>query len=220
MRVFLMLMLLAPLGATAGVSGVYQLSSGQNMELSYKDSDHMRMSMPGGHFMLVNGDKVFMVRKQGGQWIAMNMAEMGKMMQDKGMKAQKNKQVQQAADQVTLKKTGRTETVAGYKGTVYRVTDGQGHTDEVVFSQHEDIVKLSRGWVEFSSRMASSMGMMNDEMQDILDQQDIDERGGMLRVGDDMRLESVSTGTKGSEFYQLPEGTRVQRMPTGLGQRR
>jgi hypothetical protein len=209
---------LLPFSLWAEVSGVYEIEGGQTMELSYKDGDHMRMSMPGGQFMLVNGDKTYMVRQQKSQWVAMDMAAMGQMMQQmRQQSGQQAPQGQQGSSDATFRDTGRTETIAGYEGTVYEVT-ANGETTEIVLSDHEDIVALSRGWVQFTGKMTKQMGAMNKQMQDdLLSQRDIEERGGILRVGNDMRVKSVSTENKGSDYYELPEGTRVQDMSNMRG---
>lgn len=221
---YLITVLLAclPLSLWAEVTGVYEIADGQTIELSYKDSEHMRMSMPGGQFMLVNGDKTYMVRQQEGQWVAMDMAAMGKMMEQmRQQSGQQSPQEQQGGSDVEFRDTGRTETIAGYEGDVYEVTS-DGETTEIVLSDHEDIAALSRGWVEFTGKMTKQMGAMKDQMEeDLLSQSDIEERGGMLRVGDDMRVKSISTESKGSDYFELPEGTRVQDMSDmrGMGGR-
>lgn len=217
MRSFLaFVLILMPPAVMAEVTGVYEIADGQTMELSYKDGEHMRMNMPGSdQFMLVSGDKTYMVRKQEGQWMAMDMAAMGKMMQQMGRQGGQGSAGQESGDvgEADFRNTGRTETIAGYEGSVYEVTDTDGNTSEVVLSDHEDIVQLSRGWVEFSTNMADNMGAMNKQMkEDMLSRGDIDEYGGILRVDDDMHVKSVSTDSKGSSHYELPEGTKVQDM--------
>ena len=204
---------LLPLSLWAEVTGVYEIANGKTMELSYKDSEHIRMSMPGGQFMLVNGDKTYMVRQQNGQWVAMDLAAMGKMMQQMRQQGgKKSAPGKQGSSDAEFRDTGRTETIAGYEGSVYEVT-ANGETNEIVLSDHEDIVALSRGWVQFTGNMSKQMGAMNEQMQDdLLSKSDIDERGGILRVGNDMRVKSVSTDNKGADFYELPQGTRVQDM--------
>ncbi len=205
---------LLPLSLWAEVSGVYEIEGGQTMELSYKDGDHMRMSMPGGQFMLVNGDKTYMVRQQNGQWVAMDMAAMGQMMQQMRQQSgqQSPAQVEQGSGDVQFRDTGRTETIAGYEGSVYEVTSND-ETQEVVLSDHEDIIALSQAWMEFAGKMTQQMGAMNEQMEEnLLSESDISNHGGMLRLSDDMRVKSVSNDSKGSDYYELPAGTKVQDM--------
>jgi hypothetical protein len=217
--VITVLLALLPVSLWAEVTGVYEVQGGKTMELSYKDGDHMRMSMPGGQFMLVNGDNTYMVRKQNEQWVAIDMAAMGKMMQQmrKQGGGQSPGQGQPGSGDVDFRDTGRTETVAGYEGSVYEVTGPEGETSEIVLSDHEDIVALSRGWVEFTGNMTKQMGAVSEQMQDrMMSRSDIDKRGGILRAGDDMRIKSVSTDSKDSAYFELPEGTKVQDM-SGMG---
>ena len=165
-------------------------------------------------FMLVNGDKTYMVRQQNGQWVAMDMAAMGQMMQQMRQQSgqQSPAQVEQGSGDVQFRDTGRTETIAGYEGSVYEVTSND-ETQEVVLSDHEDIIALSQAWMEFAGKMTQQMGALNEQMEEnLLSESDISNHGGMLRLSDDMRVKSVSNDSKGSDYYELPAGTKVQDM--------
>lgn len=214
MRLIITLLLAAmPLAVLAEVSGMYEVANGKTMQLNYKDDNHIRMDMPAqNQFMLLKGDNTYMVRKQKGQWLAIDLESMGKMMQQMGDHSGGQGEAEASGD-AELRDTGRTETIAGYEGKVYEVTDSEGNTREMVLSDHEDIIELSRGWVEFSGSMMEKMGAGNEQMQqDMLSESDLAEYGGILRVDDDMHLKSVSTDGKGSDYYDLPEGTKVQDM--------
>ncbi len=208
-----MILVVMPLAVLAEVSAMYELADGRTMELNYKDDNHIRMDMPASNqFMLLNGDDTYMVRKQKGQWLAIDLASMAKMMQQMGNQSGGSAEADSSGD-VEFSDTGRTETIAGYEGQVYEVTDSEGNTREMVLSDHDNIIELSRAWVEFSGSMMEKMGAGNEQMQqDMLSKSDLAEYGGPLRVDDDMRLKSVSTDSKGSAYYELPEDAKVQDM--------
>lgn len=207
-----------PLSLWADVSGVYEIEGGQTMELSYKDSEHMRMTMPDGQFMLVQDDKVYMVHRQGGQWTAMDMSKMGEMMKRMGQQAQQQAGEAEPEGDPEFNDTGRTETVAGYEGKVYEVVSPSGERNEMVLSKDDDIIALSRAWAQISGEMVKNMGMMDDEgFDDAISESEVEKMGGMLRVGEDMRLKSVSTEGKGDDHFELPEGTKIQDMSEMMG---
>jgi len=207
--------LFAPALALGGVSGTYAVSGGQSLELSYRDNTHMRMDITDGQFVLVNGDDTFMVRRQGGQWLAMDLSAMGRMMQRMGRGGGESESGT-GASAFSYQDTGRTETVAGYEGSVHAVTGPQGEKTEVVLSDHEDIIQLSHGWVRLSGKLAEQLGMMTDSIQKkMLSPEEIDRRGGILRIGDELRLQSVSTEDRGQAHYELPEGTQVRDIAGG-----
>lgn len=208
-----------PMWSWAQISGVYEIEGGQSLTLSYKDDQHMRMEMQKDQFMLVNDDKVYMVHKQGGQWTAMDMSKMGEMMKRMGQQAG-----QQAAEQAKeqgepeFNDTGRTETVAGYEGKVYDVVSPDGERNEMVLSKDDDIIALSRAMAQISGKMVKSMGMMDQQaFEDAISESEVEDMGGMLRVGDEMRLKSVSTDDKGDDHFELPEGTKIQDMSGMMG---
>lgn len=211
-KIFAVLALL-PLWSWAQISGVYEIADGQSIKLSYKDDQNMRMEVQQGQFMLVQDDKVYMVHQQGGQWTAVDMSKMGEMMKRMGQQAPQHGAGDVSGGEAEFNDTGRTETIAGYEGKVYEVVSPDGERNEVVLSKHDDIVELSRAWVRISGKMVQNMGMMDKAgLEDAISESEVNEMGGMLRVGDDMRLKSVSTEDKGDDHFELPEGTRIQDM--------
>lgn len=219
-KALITLFCLIPTLTQGEVSGVYEMQGGKTMTLHYRDADHLRMDLGTGEFMLVQGDKAWMVNKRGGQWTAVDMSSMGKMMQQMGFQGgQQQAQDYQQRDpsDYSFNNTGRTETVAGYEGRVYEVVGPDGKRTEMVLSDHEDIRTLTRGWVHFSGKMMSNMGVATDDSLDaLLNHSDFGKLGGTLRVEDGMRLKSVSREGRGDDFYSLPPGTQVQDM-SGMG---
>lgn len=216
-NLLILLFCFLPLLGVADVSGTYGLKDGNTMTLYYGGADRIRMETGADQFMLVRDGKVYMVRKSGGQWTAMDMSAMGKMMQQMGFQSGQRQTDDGAdvdVDEYSFRDTGRTETVAGYQGTVYESVGPRGDTSEVVLSKHEDIRSLSKGWMQFSGKMMSNIGLdTDDNLKALIEREDFNDMGGVLRVEDGMRLQSVSTANKPADFFQLPPGTQMQQMP-------
>lgn len=217
MRNFLFILFCSlPLVAGADISAVYEVDNGNNLTIHYRDADHLRMEMAPDQFMLVSDGTVYMVRKENGQWMAMDMSAMGRMMKQMGRQAAESAP-EIDPDDYSIEDTGRTETVAGYDGKVYQAVGPDGERTEMVMSSHEDIRTLNRAWMALSGKMVKNMGGRQEEgMESLFEQSAFKELGGALRVDDDMRLKSVSTDKRADDFFSLPEGTRVQDM-SGMG---
>lgn len=197
--------------ALADVTGTYQMED-TRMVISVRDDNHVRMDVDKNNFLLLTGSKTYSVRKEGKGWVAMDMAEIGKMTSAMGGMpfAGADEDYDDSADG-EFRDTGRTETVAGYKGRVYEVTDADGERYEVVLTNHKDITSLTRGMVRFGQQSAQNMGFA-DAMDLPLD---VVNSGytGMLRQDKNVKLLSVDTSDKGKGYFELPSGTTMQTMP-------
>lgn len=198
--------------ALADVSGTYQMED-TRMVISVRDDNHVRMDMDKNNFLLLTGSKTYSVRKEGKGWVAMDMAEIGKMTSAMGGMpfAGTDEDYDDDSADGEFRDTGRTETVAGYKGRVYEVTDADGERYEVVLTNHKDITSLTRGMVRFGQQSAQNMGFA-DAMDLPLD---VVNSGytGMLRQDKNVKLLSVDTSDKGKGYFELPSGTTMQAMP-------
>ena len=219
--IILVLAFLATAGTSwADIVGTWKTGGDQSLTISYRDKDHIRMDAGSEGYMLVSGSKVYMVTRTGDELNAMDMDEMAGMMKMFGQNtpsATGNK-----AGQTRFEPTGRKETVAGYKGEVYRViyTDvsGKTHEDEVVLSNHPDIKKLNQSWVALASRMSQIMGRdAAEELRQATQAAREHGYGGMLRSGDDMILESLEKPSLKASHYQLPKGVEMVQMPNTGG---
>jgi hypothetical protein len=123
------------------------------------------------------------------------------------------------SDQQKFTDTGRYETIAGYKGKVYEVEDkdssGKTQKEEIVLSRHPDILKVHQGWIVFAARMAQMLGQDSARRLDqSLKSAKMEERGGMLRYGKEMTLQSVEKPSLNMAYYQLPAGVSMMEMPS------
>lgn len=198
--------------AQADITGTYQMED-TRMVVSVRDDNHVRMDMDKNNFLLLTGSKTYSVRKEGKGWVAMDMAEIGKMTSAMGGMPYAGNEDDSDDDSADgeFRDTGRTETVAGYKGRVYEVTDADGERYEVVLTNHKDITSLTRGMMRFGQQSAQNMGFADamDLPLDVINSG----YSGMLRQDKNVKLLSVDSGDKGKGHFELPPGTTMQTMP-------
>lgn len=211
MRFLPLIALFLVTSAWADVSATYTVKGGDTIRISYRDSDHIRMQVSKDNFLLLADGKVWSVTRQGGGWIAMDLNQMSGMMKGFGMPSAPS--VEQEAGEASFKATGKTETVAGYQGQVYRVTDSAGRSHDMVLTDHDDVEKVSRAWLEFSAATAQLMGGVAISPDRVLSALDKSAPTGMLRQADNMVMQSLSTDTLGDDVFSLPAGTQIQQIP-------
>ncbi len=220
MRAIILGMLIVLLTAdfgSADIVATWKLSDGATTKLSIRDDQHVRIDTnEKDTYMLVKDQKVYMVRKEDGQWTAFDMDQMAEMMK---MFKKNNKQIKDQDFQEKFTDTGRFETIAGYKGKVFEVeyTDytGKKKTDEIVLSKDKDVERIHKGWVVFASRMAQMLGQDSARKLDqSLKSAKMKGYGGMLRYGKDMVLQRVEKPSLDIGHYQLPPGVKMMDMPS------
>jgi len=203
--------------AWADIVATWKMSDGAVSKLSIRDDQHVRIDTnEKDTYMLLTNQKVYMVRKEEGKWSAFDMDQMSSIM--KGF-AKGAKPSGAQSDQQKFTDTGRYETIAGYKGKVYEVEDkdssGKTQKEEIVLSRHSDILKVHQGWIVFAARMAQMLGQDSARRLDqSLKSAKMEERGGMLRYGKEMTLQSVEKPSLNMAYYQLPAGVSMMEMPS------
>lgn len=215
--IVLCLMLMIPLSAwSADIVATWQHKGGNTMKLAMRDENHVRMDTGEGSYMLVSGKKVYMISMQNGQWTVMDMDKLAGLMSGFGVQpGDTNHEVD--SYQSSFKKTGRTETIAGYKGNVYvaETKDGSGQlidSNEIVFSKHKDIERASKAWMTIAMRMGSVIG--NDTSLAVdraAKKAETSDYGGILRI-DEMKLVSIDKPSLGDSHFELPKGAKMMDM--------
>jgi hypothetical protein len=103
-------------------------------------------------------------------------------------------------------KTGKSETVAGYKGEVYTLTwrDNKGtHTEDAVLSSHKDVREFFGAWMHLAKSLASSVGQeiaLDKTVWDFLER----EGKGVLRLGEEFRVLSIEARKVDANRFVLP----------------
>jgi hypothetical protein len=195
------------------ISATYQYSDGQTMTISVRDASHVRMDTTPDSYMLLQGKKIYIVSKdEEGNWSAMDMDQM------KGMAGMMGglfrKKAKATEYDMKLKDTGKKEEVAGLKGNVYSATYYENNkavnTTEIVFSNKKDIQKINDAWISIAAGLAQVMGQ---DMSQLFEKSNRlakeNNYGVMIRMGDEMKLKSISQASRKDAYYDLPAGTEV-----------
>jgi hypothetical protein len=198
------------------IVAVWKYTDGNTMKLSARDDQHVRMDTSADSYTLLTGGKVYAVSKDDDGWRATDLAKVSGMM---GGMFGGQKQVNVDDYKTTYKYTGKKETIAGYKGKVYRVEvrDKAGKlvsSDELVLSKAKDVRRINMAMVQISTRM-NSMAMPGMAKSADAAKKQADKYGSVLRYGKDMRLASVKKVSLKSDYFELPKGTteREVKMP-------
>jgi hypothetical protein len=211
MRVLLTLFLVLSLPWTAFAADLlvtWQDGEGNLMKVAHRDDTHIRMDTQPDTYTLLIGDKIYMVTKDEGEWQVVDLDQMSGMMKMFGSAADTPKIEDYKTSFV---KTGRTEKIASYKGTVYvvEVRDGENkllQKDEIVFSRNSDVRRASRAMMTISTKMASKMGPdLSAEMDKAMEQAAENDYGGTLRYGTDMKLTNIEKGALPDGYFRLPQ---------------
>lgn len=201
--------------AVAEIKGTYRTGDGRQMELFYRSPQQIRVTLGDDSQLVVKNGKTWMLTRQGGQWMALDAAQMGKVMAAVGKPAAVPNL---EASEVSLRPLDRKETVAGYEGEVWELVDGN-ERHEVVLTNHADIRTLTDGWRQIATKLAQQFGVedvakIEQALEALPNQQT-----GLLRQGDNLVLTSIDKGISAADV-DFPAGTQTMEMPSipGLGQ--
>jgi hypothetical protein len=210
----LIVLLIFSLPVLAGdISATYQYSNGQDMTISVRDASHVRMDTTPDSYMLLKGQKIYIVSKdENGKWSAMDLDQM------KGMAGMMGgflgKKGKTPEYDMKLTDTGRKEEIAGFTGNVYSATYYENNkaidTKEIVFCNKKEIKQINDAWITVAASLAQIMGQ---EMTQLLEKSNKlakeNNYGVMIRMGNDMKLKSLTQTSLKDSYYELPPGVEV-----------
>ena len=191
------------------IVATWKYIDGSTITLSARDDQHIRLDTANDSYTLLTGGKTYAVQKTDEGWQAIDMDKMASMMG--GMLGGGQKKINVDDYKTTYKYTGRKETIAGYKGKIYRVEvkDGSGKvvsSDELVLSKSKDIRRVNMAMVRISSKSfggaMSGLAKSTEEAQ-----KQADQYGSVLSYGKDMKLVAVKKISLKSSHFELPTGT-------------
>lgn len=188
---------LLPLSVMAAGSAVLQFD-GDTTNLSWQDNRTVRIDTPGedNSFMLIRDGKAYVVQTEDG---APQVMEIGDMMRN--LSGQDKSEVFEEKIE-SVKATGKKETVAGIAGEVYQFTvidkDGKSKTTEAVLTNDPLVVEMTQAYLGFSEALAGSKGTSEIRKAFPAGKQ------GLLRSGDDMKLQSISSAAPAADAFKLP----------------
>lgn len=188
---------------TATIEGNYAENDGA-ITIMWQDDGTMRINADPSspeNYMIVRDGKIYSVFSNDGTPMVM---EMGGMLKAFGAIANDLQEDGQAipAGIESVEATGKSETVAGIKGHVYKVTvlndDGTTTTDDAVFSSDAKATEMTRIYME-TLLSIFDRGDPESFLQALPD----NERG-LLRYGQEYRLASISGQAPAADQFTLP----------------
>lgn len=190
--------------AHAGLKGSYELSQGKKkLDLYYLDDSHMRVNFADAQQLMLKGNQSWLLHRQGEQWFAVDGEQASAWLQ-----ATQAKDVQQDIGDVQLRDTGRSETVAGYKGKVYELSVGND-VSELVLTDNPDVLALTNGWRTLALKLSRTLGAKRaEQLQEALAKIPQRGMGGLLRQGNDFTLVAVDRSVSAGDV-DFPANTQV-----------
>ncbi len=199
-------MLFMSLPALAGGEATIETagSATEPLRLSWKNSDVMRMNIPGqpGYIVVQNGN-AYAVTTVNSRPVVLDLSAtaglLGGVAQAYGITGG------QAVDVSSVEATGRKETVAGLEGEIYHVrwsdVNGDKRTDEAVLSDKASVVEMSNAFIAFATTNARAMGQPNaDAIGRMLTERNL----GVLRFADQFRVMTISNEAPPEAEFNLP----------------
>lgn len=197
--------------AASDIVATYKYADGTMVTLCTRDAQHVRMDTSPTAYTLLSNGKVYSVNCDSGPCQVYDLGAM-----TAGMAGGLTSMFGGGSEpeyEVRYEKTGKIETIAGYKGTVYNTVvfeDGKVvRRDEMVLSTHSNIKKITDAWMAMADALTQSMGR---SFQDSLDEAKKMGYGGILRYGNEMRLAKLSVRNLDAAYYKLPADAQQARM--------
>lgn len=216
-QLLVLLALVLPALAQADLVGHYKLGSQSNVVVYYHDDQHIRVETPGKGYMLITGDKMYTVVKRKGQTMVMDLQKMGQALKQYQQERQKQPEKQQKPGKVTIKNTGKTETVAGFKGVVHEVTY-DGHTTRMVLTRNPEVTQMTQAFMGSMLKMGQMLtNKTNMDSHKVLQKIEKSGYGGLLKQQAGFELESLKHADKPASYYTLPKDAQMMQVPN-LGQ--
>src|SRR5690606_21399964 len=151
-------LLAAALPAQADLKGTYALPKAKSLTLSVRDDRHMLAAVGDDKRLLLQGGDTWVLKRQGEGWLALNANNAGGLL----AALQKKHEPKMPAGPLQLRALNRKETVAGYTGEVFELSDGQD-SHEVVLTDHPDVLALTNAWRTMAKRVAQHLDQRNIE---------------------------------------------------------
>ena len=135
------LALLAAVPAHADLKGAYQLQKDKPLALSFRDDRHMLVAVGADKRLLMKGDETWVLKRQGDNWLAIDANSAAGLL----AALRKKHDAEIPTGPVELRSLNRSETVAGYTGEVFELSDGN-KCYEVVLTDNADVLALTNAW--------------------------------------------------------------------------
>ncbi|MEQ8515517.1 MAG: hypothetical protein RIC38_07930 [Chromatocurvus sp.] len=190
-------------GSATVVSG-----DGERMVFEYADGDKLRLNTQQDNtYMVVRDNTLYAVSYSNGQPMVVNASTMMKGFANMAKMTEQAAPSGTTAEVVSIKATGRKETVAGITGEIHEITtreDGREVTQEVVMSSDARAI-------EFRDALFTMVEATIDAVDEELQKNSRDFRNrlgdmnmGILRYGTEMKIAAIDGDTVAASRFELP----------------
>jgi hypothetical protein len=199
---------LAAAPAHADLKGTYQLKKDKTLALSFRDDRHMLAAVGDDQRLLLKDGDTWALKRQGDSWMALNANSAAGLL----AALRKKHDDEVPSGPIELRPLNRQETVAGYTGDVFELSDGK-KTYEVVLTDNPDVLALTNAWRTMATRLAQHFEQRDVErLQQALAVIPQQGKGGLLRQGDNLKLAAVDKKVSAADF-DLPAGAQTLNLP-------
>lgn len=196
------LVALVPGMALAAGTATFAGKDGKAMHVEWRSGGLLRMDAPGqAAYMIARDGKLYSVTESNGTPRVIEMTDMLKAMTAMANKSAGDKQLLDAQVE-SVQATGQSPTIAGIKGQQYRVTvkesDGTSKTIDMVLTDNPLVVEMTHAYVTTFEPMVG-----DNRMDHWLAKLPAGKRG-ILQVGDQFSLKSISANAPPASAFTLP----------------
>src|SRR5699024_3598468 len=189
-----------PLAALAAGTATLE-EDGGIMEVMWQDTDTARFGQADDDdYMLMQSGKVYLVMHEGGQQQVLDIGDMAQMFMSFLDEDTLDELMPETLD--SIEATGKTETDAGIKGEVYKIshTTGKGETEqrEAVLTGDKTVTELTEVALHTFRTLTATpeLGKFVEELPK--------NRRGILRLDDSHTLASISSDKPDDSLFELP----------------
>lgn len=207
LRLALTVLAALPVIAAAGGKATIETGAapGPEMEIVWQDSDTLRLQEAGdSDYFIVRDGTTYLVNvgKKGDDVRVIDMASMVKVMGGATGQSSENG-VSDIGEVGSVEANGKTETVAGVTGRVYHMTwtspNGETRTQEIVLTDDATVVEMTRAYVGSIQALLADSRKIGGLLRALPD----DDRG-VLRIGDQFEVQSISAASPPDSTFELP----------------
>lgn len=189
-------------------SATVESADGESMVFEYADGNKLRLNtQQDDTYMVVRDNTLYAVSYNNGQPMVVNASNVMQGFADMAKMTEQAAPSGTTAELVSIKSTGRRETVAGISGEIYEITtreEGRDVTQEVVMSSDARAIEFRDAL--FTMAQASTRAMDEElqknswEFRNELDAMNL----GILRYGSEMKIAAIDGDTVASSRFELP----------------
>ena len=191
------------MGAHAELKGSYRIDKNKTLDLYYLNDQNMRVNGAGQNQLVLKNSQSWLLQRQGDQWLGVDADQAAAV-----LKSTRSAELQKDIGPIELRDTGRSETVAGYKGKVFELIAGDQRY-EIVLTDNPDVLALTNGWRKLALKLSQSLGAeQTAKLQTALSK--IPERGmgGLLRQDQQLVLTAIDKNVKPADV-DMPPNTQL-----------